>query len=334
MRGEKKHIGGGSTSAKKRTFEQRAVANCCQNAVAISVALLSEESNERILLIVGQLTGVVLDWHLVQNKANRNAEGCCKWLREQAGGGYMAHVNKVAQCLRNANMLDRCGFITSPDELKAYSQASLGEVVAEDDFADVFGQLQSNLLVEREKRGLHLVRGWPWSMMRHKKGNSVLDQFLKDSKLFKKIKDIEDRPQALETLYQRHQMQQTSVQQLEAACNDPMFLSEPWDSDFNELLDSHAKVCCPTQIIEDCIGTQKAHRVFKQANRIRKPMKSMHIVLKQGTLDKKHGWKTPSSDVPVAGKMARLDESVWQQHRLARTAVLFFVQLHYNQLTN
>ena len=218
--------------------------------------------------------------------------------------------------------------------MKAHSQASLGEVVAEDDFADTFGQITSNMLVGREQRGLHLLRGWPWSMLRHKKGNKVVKQFMNDSRLFKTIKDMENRPQSLETLFRRHQMQQTSVQQLEEACNDPLFLSDSWEADFNDLLDSHARVCCPTPIIEDCIGTQKAHRVFKQANRIRKPMKSMHIVLKQGTLDKKHGWKTPSSDVPVAGKMARLDESVWQQHKLARTAVVFFVQLHYNQLTN
>ena len=74
---ERIHIGGGSTSAKKRMFEQRAVANSRKHAVAISVALLSEDSNERILLIVGQIAGLVLDWHTEQNKANRSAEGCC-----------------------------------------------------------------------------------------------------------------------------------------------------------------------------------------------------------------------------------------------------------------
>ena len=63
----------------------------------------------------------------------------------------MAHVNEVVQCLRNASMLERCGFITSPDVWKAYSQASLGEVVAEDDFADTFGQLTSNMLESGRK---------------------------------------------------------------------------------------------------------------------------------------------------------------------------------------
>ena len=88
-------------------------------------------------------------------------------------------------------------------------------------------------------------------------------------------------------LYRRHQLQLTSARQLVAATDDPPAGTPQWEEDLEDLNTQHAKVCCPNLIIEDCFGVQKAHRVFKQANRVRRPVKSFHIVLKQHTLDKK-----------------------------------------------
>ena len=71
-------------------------------------------------MIVGVVTEIVLDWHTEQNKANRDAAGCCKWLREQACGGYISHVNKIAQCLANGGMLEKVGFLLSPESLRSF----------------------------------------------------------------------------------------------------------------------------------------------------------------------------------------------------------------------
>ena len=151
------------------------------------------------------------------------------------------------------------------------------------------------MLAEREKRGLHLMRGWPWSTPRHKTGGDgkAVQQFKNDVKVFNTIRDMEDRLQVLDMLCRRHQLQQTSARQLVAAMDDPVAGTPQWEEDLEDLNTPHAKACCPTQIIEDCFGAQKAHRVFKQANRVRRPMKSFNTVLKQHSLDKKHAWKTP-----------------------------------------
>ena len=79
--------------------EARALRSCAQNAVAISVGLLLDPTNERIFRIVGAVTKPVLEWDTDHRSKLRCASACEKFMVEQSSGFYMKHVAKVAMTM-------------------------------------------------------------------------------------------------------------------------------------------------------------------------------------------------------------------------------------------
>eukprot|EP00973_Karenia_brevis_P074489 10351054-Karenia_brevis.AAC.1 len=81
----------GQTGGHLVSVEDRSIRSCCQNAVAISVLMLSDELNERICQMVISAAVPVREWHGLHSKACRSSEGCHAWRLDQYLGGYLKH---------------------------------------------------------------------------------------------------------------------------------------------------------------------------------------------------------------------------------------------------
>jgi len=125
----------------------------------------------------------------------------------------------------------------------------------------------------------------------------------------------DDRCPALDTLLRRHVCNKPSVKQYMLAADDASAGSDEWKKLLHDKLQSHAKVCTPTQIIEDMFAVQKGYKVLKTSNKLRRPEKSMSLVLSQKVITQKHKFKTPSTDQPIGGKTVRLQDEVWKMPR-------------------
>lgn len=155
--------GGGSTSASRITIEDKAaLRSCTQTCVALSVAVLSDGNNDRLLRIVERCGRPVLEWDTAQ-RSSAKCSSCQKFMMEQASGEFIQHVCRIASATTDVASLDSMHFVTTfaPSSLLAGQRR---EVIAEDDMADVLGQFQWSVVVERIKRGLWMTLGWPWGM--------------------------------------------------------------------------------------------------------------------------------------------------------------------------
>ena len=87
--------GGGQTSGRL-TVEDRSLKGACQNAVVLSVMMLSEDSNLRLMNSVLSVGLVVKSCHTEQVKELRSVDGSQAWLTRQiAEGGYIEHIQKA-----------------------------------------------------------------------------------------------------------------------------------------------------------------------------------------------------------------------------------------------
>lgn len=94
------------------TVDDKMLRGCQVNAVVISVFMLQEESNRRLVTGVVECGKAVRAWHVEQNRLLRSAEGAEEWVRSQVRPreGYLAHVIEIVQALSTPLRLERCGF--------------------------------------------------------------------------------------------------------------------------------------------------------------------------------------------------------------------------------
>lgn len=153
--------GGGSTSAARLTLEDRSLKSCCENCVAISVMVLSDETNRKIAQIVIQCASPVRRWHGFQNKTIRSAPASRDWMLQQTAGQYMAHIREVIAQLSSPEALQNTGFVLSADEACAMGNDG---AAFESQFADIFAIFCLSLASCRMRRGMWMVLGWTMRM--------------------------------------------------------------------------------------------------------------------------------------------------------------------------
>ena len=96
----------------------------------------------------------------------------------QATGDFMTHVVSIMSKLWKPAAIERCGFLVMHPLDRKVASTLERTVAAEDDVADMYGQVLTSASAERKKRGLHQLRGWPWAMQKFRAGDKhVLPRF-------------------------------------------------------------------------------------------------------------------------------------------------------------
>lgn len=227
----------------------------------------------------------VLQWDAAQRADLKDGDACEAFMSTQAASGFMDHCAAVARTTRSADAIRDSQFIVDLPTLRALKKGD-GEIVTEDDFADVLGQLVWSLTCERIKRGLWLCGGYPWSLTKllpvdQAQQQAELEKFQRDCANFELLSAATDRGPVGKQIYRRHLCHKVSVKQLQKALQDPTYPSLEWACRFKALLARRARIAAPTLFIEDAIGTQKGVRTYQRGNKFSRPQRCMAMVLKK-----------------------------------------------------
>ena len=175
----------GSTTAARHSIDEKVLRSCAQNAVAISVMVLSESLNLRLAQIMNMVGKLLKPWHGHQNKVLRDAKGSVAFWCEQSRSGYLGHVNGFIDGLGDMYGLQLCQFPVTMSDCKD----KLVDHVLEDECAALLGGLMLGTSGFRVKRHLRIMKGYPHCFiantgMELPKAQARVDQFHEDFCLF------------------------------------------------------------------------------------------------------------------------------------------------------
>ena len=299
--------GGGTTSSAALTMESRAFRSCCQNSVVVSVMTLSEDDNERYGWMMLRVCEPVMVHSNLQVTMCTSADGCEKWITQQAAGGYISFVREVLIRLWDFASVEASGLVCNLAQRNTIMGHTPNEASTEDDFANVYGQLVVHTASQALKRGRWLLRGYPWSLCRalllSDVGlSAVLADFRRDAEVFERFKNADLGRHGMKLL-SRHLLTKVSSVQLLRALEDPAAGGAQWLASVRRVLQARARVAVPSKVIEDAIGAMKNIVIPKQANRLRRPERSMGIVLKRRVLYDRHMWAEVPRGVATGAQM-------------------------------
>ena len=142
----------GSTSALQ--VDEKAIRQCSQNSVAITVLTLGNPNNNRRLCgCIRNAALRVTARHQHQTVEVRDTSRARAWLIEQMHGGFMLHVWEVLLCYATDSATFDIGFLCSNQQAKHMSDE---QIMMENELASHLGQLCAHTKV------LLARRGGPW----------------------------------------------------------------------------------------------------------------------------------------------------------------------------
>eukprot|EP00974_Lingulodinium_polyedra_P090203 8748097-Lingulodinium_polyedra.AAC.1 len=170
-----------------------------KNALAVSAWLLDSPQNERVCLIIVEMSRPLMQWHTEQTRTLRHAEGNedlasvvhvplrkdATWLHDPSFGACISGgpvLSVIAKAAKEwiTKMVHKPGFtqhlhdivakLTSAAAMSAMKFVTTcleakgcteGDTILEDDFADIQFNFTWGLISQRCRRGLWLTEGWP-----------------------------------------------------------------------------------------------------------------------------------------------------------------------------
>ena len=296
----------GSTKAVVNA-DLKMMRSACENAVAISVMFLSDETARRYMFIIKVCGRECKTWHSDQNHRMRSGDGCGDWVTEMCCGGVSRHADACLEPLSCRKFLEDAQFVCTAGAAKAMGD----EIIAENEFAAVCGNLCLELNARRVRRLLWLVRGWPWSMTRALQSDdhfdSTVDRFEQDLMSFQVLEAHPNKCEAVDKKYRRHQMRKRSNFQFRQSLFHRGH--HLYRRDLKKVIRDRARCACPTQIIEEVNGIMKNKRNLRMTTRARRPQKAMGLVLQSKLFQKSHKWKSIPVEAPTGPKGKFISQS-------------------------
>jgi hypothetical protein len=166
-----------------------------------------------------EITDSADEWQSHQSHVLRSVQGSKTWLLEQLGGGFMRHISAILQNVSNVGVLERCGF-TIPC-LHAYgidADNEDGEILRQDELAELLGTGSMVFASKRLARCLWLVRGWPYRMtaltdVGSELATTTMDAFKRDLRCHRQLQAEPANVEVMTAVLRRSTLAHTSVQQ-------------------------------------------------------------------------------------------------------------------------
>lgn len=145
-----------TTANTSVTTDERTLRSCAQNSVVVSLLVLSDPNNRRILALVTHLCRPVTKWYSAMEVAIRSVDIASSWVVAQVSGGYYEHIRHVLLGLSRDDFFQAGGFVLP--SLVAVSEDRARE---DDEFAALAGDLVFSLMGARMRRSLWLIASYP-----------------------------------------------------------------------------------------------------------------------------------------------------------------------------
>ena len=201
-----------STSAAVLTLDDKVVRGTCQNALVISVAMLSEGSHYHLCAIVVACTEPVDSWHSTQNKALRSEAESIKWVVKQLEGDFWKHCRDILGTMRDVKVLASVGItqceVAFPDKC---------DMLIQDELAEVHGDFALLLSCKRVGRSLWFIQGLPHRLglvlsKKHGVAQDCLKEFKLDFECYEACKEAAKTCSASASFERRSIFHHSSVQ--------------------------------------------------------------------------------------------------------------------------
>ena len=305
---------GGPLGGKHLNIEDKTLRAFADEAICISVALLADPSNKRMVEMFLCSTKHVVEWRSHMAREMRSAETTRKWLTAQVGGGIMDSIQKGLTQLGTKNYLDLASFKTSAGTQPCDIEDC--DVECEDEFADLAWRFEQSLASARLVRLLHLF-GWPhrWVGILHSNelAGQTFDDFKEDIRIYLKLGALDHATKKVDNILKRHLFQHTSNLQFRVVCAELGFGPIP-DPAFVEFVTKRFSGLIATTICEEQVGCAKNAGEVKTSNKYRKPEVSMHKVL-QHSFAKRFRFEMPTADKAAPRRTVRLPDDAFRPKR-------------------
>lgn len=214
-----------TTDATRLDVLERGIRRAGANALEIAVTLFEDRANKTLVRIILASTEPTEKWHRLQAHQLRSVEGSVAWLRSQFSGDWIEHVHLTLRRLSMTTVLEFCGFHL-PSAVQPEDWTPLpGEILLQDDFAEVFGSMSVEMVKHRMKRCLWLLRGWPNRMAAVLVGGPTrartVAAFRADHEAWQALAAAEGPTSDMVALLHRSVFRRTSVRQLTEAALSP-----------------------------------------------------------------------------------------------------------------
>ena len=302
----------------KLKLEDKTLRSCCENAAVISVLMLSDSQNHRVVSMIVSATMPISKWHTAQNRELRKADATVGWIQAQVKTDFMAHVLEMVQALCNPGCLEAACFLC---DYQSLSGGPAEDHITEDDVADTFGSFNMELSFNRQKRCLFFW-GWPVYMnmvvgATLEFGNEVTAPFWADAQAWRALLAIVGKTKVKQLVCDRHFFNLKTNQQWIAALTEFNF---QYTAEFGDHVSRRGSGIAASQLIEDIIGIQKNNRVLVGNKLFRRPQVSMAHAIKSNVVSIKHKFETISSEDPIRGsKCHKVSRSAFRQKTKERS---------------
>ena len=282
--GSSKESDGQREPTKIAQIEDKTLKGVCQNAVGISIAMLSDYTHKRVVESVFYSLDHIRRWRSDMARRCKSADECLDFLVEMATTGLGAHIGEGLDVLTNKATLDLMSFTLTVTE------GDLNSLLPED---EEFAALTFSLVTAGAKaRCVRLLelQSWPKHMVGTLKGEAqattILNLFKEDHDIFKELSAMPDRTKRLNAVHKRHLFHLTPNKQYIAACEEVGY-GPNLHEDLRAVVTNNNKGLCSTNLVEEVVGTVKNYKEVKSSSKFRSPAVSFGRVLASKVVEKR-----------------------------------------------
>ena len=291
--------------------------------MAIRVALLSEPWNKTVFGSVKESLNPMLTRDINCRKHCKNADGVQAWVVDPSTVRIMPHSSSLFNTLSRLSSLQQAAFLLGRETVFLALSHDEDTFDMEDEAATLMGDFSLSITVHFLRRRLHLIRGWPWTMVRvvgdGAMAKNCLLKFGTDTNIFREIHGKFPLSSGLQRLYDRYVHQNSSVQSLEHSIKDPTFPSQASKTDFKIVQKDHSACAVPTLIIEEINEIMKGIDVINLGTQTSPPTKSMAITIGSKLINVRYDWNLPFTDGVLGAKSDPTSRSCFKAEKFNRT---------------
>ena len=281
--------GGGSTAPHRVGIVEKTARGSGGNAVVISVLMLSEPMNKKIVQIVVSLAGPTLKWHQHQNSTLRDATASSDWIKKQIAGDFMSSVCQTVQLLTNDGIIGEVGFCIKAGLSAKWDKDTIDQtILMEDEMAEFFGQFCMCHVRHRLRRDLWIF-SWPTGMAHVLSGPvaaaSTIAAFKEDWDIWEHYQHLPNKTAAEELLMQRHVFNLRCNKHYKTALHD---LKYSIDRSFNRLIEENTTGMITTQAVEDSVCAAKSIGRGMTGPKFKRPERAMAAIIDQQIIQERH----------------------------------------------
>lgn len=303
----------GTTSSRRPDGVDHALRTSCQNAMVLSIFLLSAPLAWRRLAIFIDISNHIDRWHSRASKTCRSVTECQAWVSQESSGGCLNNIGCIWGSLLLPAAVARQGFWVAH---KDRSPADATLATLEDSLAAEAGTMALALIRQRLVRTLPLSMGWPNCASRLLASPAEAEReaarILRAFEGFEQLRAEQGHHDCLRSLVSRSLFKRPCVMLLVKGLRSAHGAVSPL---LRGVLQRHLKKCTSTTLIEDSFNSMKNDKVYVRRRRKAQPHRAMAVLLSKEVLSRKHRFKELTRSIPIVARGAKLPPKLFQASR-------------------